>query len=89
MTDDGSDQSSYSNGNSYQSGGSISDPTAVPQAYTNDPESTAYGAGSGSGVGMGGGSGDAERANAWESRFGWRVDFMAAAAYLGGPITGK
>ena len=34
------------------------------------------------------GSGDAERANAWESRFGWRVDFMAAAAYLGGPVTG-
>ena len=39
--------------------------------------------------GSGNGSGDAERANAWESRFGWRVDVMAAVAYLGGPITGE
>jgi hypothetical protein len=30
-----------------------------------------------------------DRANAWESRFGWRVDLMAAVAYLGGPVTGK
>lgn len=35
------------------------------------------------------GSGDSERANAWESRFGWRVDLMAAVAYLGGPVTGE
>jgi hypothetical protein len=77
-----SDASSY--GTSYQSGGTVSDPTSVPQAYSNDPESAAYGGPSGPSS-----SGNAERANAWESRFGWRVDFMAAAAYLGGPITGK
>jgi hypothetical protein len=77
-----SDPSSY--GTSYQSGGTVSDPTAIPQAYSNDPESAAFGGPSG----PSGSSGDAERANAWESRFGWRVDFMAAAAYLGGPITG-
>jgi len=40
-------------------------------------------------MGGGGSSGDAERANAWESRFGWRVDFMGAACYLGGPVTGE
>jgi hypothetical protein len=76
-----SDPSSY--GTSYQSGGTLADPTSVPQAYSNDPESAAYGGPSTTGT-----SGDAERANAWESRFGWRVDFMAAAAYLGGPVTG-
>lgn len=39
---------------------------------------------------MGGPSiGEESRANAWESRFGWRVDIMAAAAYLGGPLTGE
>ncbi|KAL7422506.1 hypothetical protein Q5752_003154 [Cryptotrichosporon argae] len=73
------DPSSY--GNSYQAGGSLSDPTAVPTAYTNDPESAAYASSS-----RGGGPGE-ERANAWESRFGWRVDVMAAVAYLGGPVT--
>ena len=61
----------------------MSDPTSVPQAYSNDPESAAFGGPVGPSS-----NGDAERANAWESRFGWRVDFMAAAAYLGGPITG-
>ncbi len=75
------DPSSY--GNSYQSGGALSDPTSVPQAYTNDPESTAFASTSHSNGGV-----DAERANAWESRFGWRVDLMAAASYLGGPVTG-
>jgi hypothetical protein len=80
-----SDQSSY--GASYQSGGTISDPTSVPQAYSNDPESAAF-ASSSTGPINGSGSGDAERANAWESRFGWRVDIMAAATYLGGPVTG-
>ncbi|WVF72814.1 hypothetical protein IAT40_007632 [Kwoniella sp. CBS 6097] len=90
------DPSSYG-ANSYQSGGTLSDPTSVPQAYTNDPESQAFlsgGAGGssssasqgfGASGGMGGGDGD--RANAWESRFGWRVDVMAAVAYLGGPVT--
>lgn len=56
----------------------------MPQAYSNDPESAAFGGPSTST----GGGGDAERANAWESRFGWRVDIMAAATYLGGPLTG-
>ncbi|WVR00013.1 hypothetical protein IAU59_007155 [Kwoniella sp. CBS 9459] len=94
------DPSSYG-ANSYQSGGTLSDPTSVPQAYTNDPESQAFlgggssssasqGFGSGSGIGsggLGGAGADGDRANAWESRFGWRVDVMAAVAYLGGPIT--
>lgn len=78
-----SDASSYNN--TYQSGGSLSDPTSVPQSYTNDPESQPF-------VGQGGGSSsqaDNDRANAWESRFGWRVDLMGAAAYLGGPVTGE
>lgn len=60
----------------------------MPQAYTNDPESSAYG-GMSNGVGGSASAGEAERANAWESRFGWRVDLMAAASYLGGPITGE
>ncbi|KIR34731.1 hypothetical protein I352_02982 [Cryptococcus deuterogattii MMRL2647] len=75
------DPSSY-NASSYQSGGTVSDPTAVPQAYTNDPESAAF-----LGSAAGGGALENDRANAWESRFGWRVDVMAAAAYLGGPVT--
>ncbi|RSH88733.1 hypothetical protein EHS25_002961 [Saitozyma podzolica] len=77
------DASSYSN--SYQAGGNLADPTSVPQAYSNDPESAAFVGGGGS-AGQANGNGD-ERANAWESRFGWRVDLMAAAAYLGGPVT--
>lgn len=80
-----SDASSYSN--SYQAGGNLADPTSVPQAYSNDPESAAFVGAGGSGQANGSGNGD-ERANAWESRFGWRVDLMAAAAYLGGPVTG-
>lgn len=76
------DPSSY-NASSYQSGGTVSDPTAVPQAYTNDPESAAF-----LGSAAGGGALENDRANAWKSRFGWRVDVMAAAAYLGGPVTG-
>ncbi|ORY35553.1 hypothetical protein BCR39DRAFT_19764 [Naematelia encephala] len=80
------DQSSY--GASYQAGGSLSDPTSVPQSYTNDPEMASGSGyiGNGSG-GVSIGLGEAERANAWESRFGWRVDVMAAASYLGGPVT--
>lgn len=78
-----SDQSSY---NTYQSGGSLTDPSSVPAAYSNDPESSAYASGSGGqGAYL---NGESERANAWESRFGWRVDVMAAVAYLGGPVTG-
>ncbi|XAO25680.1 hypothetical protein I312_104508 [Cryptococcus bacillisporus CA1280] len=75
------DPSSY-NASSYQSGGTVSDPTAVPEAYSNDPESAAF-----LGSAAGGGALENDRANAWESRFGWRVDVMAAAAYLGGPVT--
>lgn len=86
-----SDQSSY---NTYQSGGSLTDPTSVPAAYSNDPESSAYATGSGGineGAYLNGGGGgvESDRANAWESRFGWRIDVMAAVAYLGGPITGE
>lgn len=86
-----SDPSSY--GNTYQSGGSLSDPTSIAQAYSNDPEvagltgGTVSSSGGSGGFGSGTGTGDAERANAWESRFGWRVDMMAALAYLGGPVT--
>lgn len=75
--------SSYS---SYQAGGSTSDPTVQSQAYTNDVESQAYAYGNG---GYGGGSSGEDRVNAWESRFGWRIDLMAAAAYLGGPVSGE
>lgn len=67
-------------GSSYQGGASSSDPTASSQALTNDPEADVYGHGNGESEG---------RVNAWESRFGWRIDIMAAAAYLGGPITGE
>ncbi|WVN85916.1 uncharacterized protein L203_101069 [Cryptococcus depauperatus CBS 7841] len=63
------------NAGSYQSGGSISDPSAVPQAFSSDPES----------AGLLDIAGD--RANAWESRFGWRIDVMAAATYLAGPAS--
>ncbi|OXG24887.1 hypothetical protein C367_03413, partial [Cryptococcus neoformans Ze90-1] len=69
------DPSSY-NANSYQSGGSIADPSALPHAYPHaytDPDPHP----------------ENDRANAWESRFGWRVDAMAAATYLGGPLTGE
>lgn len=61
----------------------MSDPTAVAEAYSNDPESVAF-----LGSASGRGALENERANAWESRFGWRVDVMAGAAYLGGPVTG-
>lgn len=64
---------------SYQAGGTLADPSA-PRAYTNDPESPAFDPAPGP---------DSDRANAWESRFGWRVDAMAAAAYLAGPLTGE
>ncbi|WRT68408.1 uncharacterized protein IL334_005384 [Kwoniella shivajii] len=77
------DPSSYAT-NSYQSGGSVSDPTSIAQAYSNDPEAAGLLNGSGSG---GPAFGEGDRVNAWESRFGWRVDFMAAATYLGGPVT--
>lgn len=49
----------------------------------------------GGGVGMGGmgsaTSGNEEEGtiNQWETRFGMRVDLLAAAAYLLGPISGK
>ena len=79
-----SDQSSY---NTYQSGGTLSDPSSVPAAYSNDPESSAYASGSGGEGAYLNGEGD--RVNAWESRFGWRIDIMAAVAYLGGPVTGE
>ncbi|WVO23048.1 uncharacterized protein IAS62_004393 [Cryptococcus decagattii] len=75
------DPSTY-NTSSYQSGGTVSDPTAVAEAYSNDPESVAF-----LGSASGRGALENERANAWESRFGWRVDVMAGAAYLGGPVT--
>lgn len=52
------------------------------------PSNGAYAYGGG-GQGIEGGSGDEGRVNAWESRFGWRIDLMAAATYLGGPVTGK
>lgn len=65
----------------------MSDPTASSQSFSNDPESQAYSYGNGGDyVGSAGPSED--RVNAWESRFGWRIDIMAAAAYLGGPVTG-
>ncbi|CAE7229635.1 unnamed protein product [Rhizoctonia solani] len=42
------------------------------------------------GTSIGGGAGHVEDqmgVNEWETRFGWRADIEAAAAYLGGPIT--
>ncbi|KAJ9117582.1 hypothetical protein QFC22_004432 [Naganishia vaughanmartiniae] len=88
------DASSF--GNSYQSGGTGTDPTLNPSYMSNDPESgvgsssagysTAGGFGS---EGMGstngtdpGGAGS----NVWESRLGLRIDVLAALAYLGGPL---
>ncbi|KAK4683435.1 hypothetical protein P7C73_g6830, partial [Tremellales sp. Uapishka_1] len=74
------DPSTY--GNTYQSGAGTTDPSSSSQAFTNDPESAAFLQGANGSNGYGD-----ERANAWESRFGWRVDVMAAASYLGGPVT--
>ena len=42
-------------------------------------------------TGFGGGAGMREEegiTNHWETRFGWRVDVLAAVAYLGGPVSG-
>ncbi|KAI5452898.1 hypothetical protein NCC49_006435 [Naganishia albida] len=84
------DASSY--GNSYQSGGSGTDPTLNPSYLTNDPES---GIGSSSAGYTTGGFGSDDvgglgvapaSANVWDSRLGLRVDVMAALAYLGGPL---
>lgn len=72
--------------NSYQAGGSLADPTSVPQAYSNDPESGAFSSGSGNGIGNANGTAE-DRRNVWDSRFGWRIDIMAAGTYLGGPVT--
>lgn len=71
-----SDPSSY-NAFSYQSGGAASDPTSIAQSYSNDPEVAGIHSGFGN-----------EIANAWETRLGWRVDLMAPAAYILGPVTG-
>lgn len=70
-----------------------------PQSGPSGYASTSYQAGGipdwGNSAGSGGSGGfgyDAEgqegRINEWETRFGWRVDVIAATAYLGGPITG-
>ena len=32
---------------------------------------------------------DLESSNPWTTTFGWRVDVVAAVAYLGGPLTGQ
>lgn len=58
------------------------DPTAQPSYLTNDPESAFGGPGTLGGSAAAGG-------NAWETRFGLRVDLEAAIAYLGGPVTGE
>ncbi|KAG9050349.1 hypothetical protein FS837_005970 [Tulasnella sp. UAMH 9824] len=69
-----------------------------PQSGPSGYASTSYQAGGipdwGNSAGSGGSGGfgyDAEgqegRVNEWETRFGWRVDVIAATAYLGGPIT--
>jgi len=49
-----------------------------------------FGNGSAGITGFGGGAGAREEAggtNMWETRFGWRVDVLAAVAYLGGPVS--
>lgn len=58
---------------SYQSGG-------MPSFGTNQAGITGFG-----------GGGDEENGvnNLWETRFGWRVDVLAALAYLLGPVSGK
>jgi len=78
----------------------VADNTAAAAAFGNDPEEALYGYGGDAGPSSGGGGGgygypsapaiaNEERVNAWESRFGWRIDVMAAAVYLGGPVTGE
>lgn len=71
----------------------LTDPSAQPSYLTNDPEATAASSSSFGGprtlggtaaAAAGGGGG-----NAWETRFGLRVDLEAAIAYLGGPVTGE
>ena len=51
-----------------------------------------FGNGHSAGItGFGGGAGAREgegNTNIWETRFGWRVDVVAAVAYLGGPVSG-
>lgn len=41
------------------------------------------------GGGEDGNGGPESTVNEWETRFGWRVDFEAAVAYLLGPISGQ
>lgn len=57
---------------------------------------TAYGGGGGVGVGLngissavGGPGGDDAGINQWETRYGMRVDVLAAFAYLLGPVSGE
>lgn len=40
-------------------------------------------------TGFGGGGEEQGVTNLWETCFGWRVDVLAAAAYLLGPISGQ
>jgi hypothetical protein len=58
---------------SYQSGG-------IPSFGSNQAGITGFG---------GGGDEEQGPSNLWETRFGWRVDVLAAVAYLFGPVSGK
>jgi len=57
------------------------------------PSSTSYQSGglptfgASAGGGIGSVEDDSGSSNMWETTFGWRVDVLAAVAYLGGPLT--
>lgn len=70
--------------------GPPAEPTTSPQYLTNDPALAE--AGNEAGYAQSNGAtlpADGSPAGAWESRFGWRIDVLAAVAYLGGPVTGE
>lgn len=63
--------------------GDLSDPSPSNASYlTNDPEAQSFAGRSGSAALP------EERANAYETRFGWRVDVMAGLSYVLGPLSG-
>ncbi|KAL7415708.1 hypothetical protein BDY24DRAFT_381948 [Mrakia frigida] len=78
------DASSFLPGAGYQSGGSNG---VAQSSYSSVPAGPSQGSSSN---GVGGGANAAEQggtANSWETRFGWRVDFEAAGAYVLGPLS--
>jgi hypothetical protein len=76
----------------YQSGGSSSEPSLTPQYLSNDPSLASHPSdrdGGGYIQSNGQTLPPDSVGNGWETRFGWRIDVLAALGYLGGPVTGE